>query len=292
MIERLWLRVYAWKLSWMIAALVRRIFRQSFRVEVGYSYEGPYRDPAWQTELDRMWDPRNPASWLKIVWESGIPEVPMGRWLVYQMYPKNYFDPDRLKFRPQGLAASRLAELRGPAPRLLNYWDDVLDAYVVECMFVNQTQWDIYQETSHFGRPLWIVQGPLGGHKVEYDKLDKALCQMNERPREPPDPGDLPYAKPDWRVWAKLWELDRIQFSKASLRMLEQNPAALTRREARETEMELRQHVWNWLDDQAYNWAELAEPVAKDQTLDLPRPHPGMRQALEEYEEAYLTLKA
>lgn len=261
-------------------------------IAVGHSWEGPTEDPAWQQQLNRIADPDGPFSWLKVKWEPGLPQVPMERWVIYQMYPRSYLHPDRIMRNPTGLAACRLAELRGPAPQLLNYWDDVLDEYVVVCGFVNQSQWELYQETGCFGRPLWIVQGEYGGHKVEYDRLEKALCRMNERPTEPPDPGELPYAEPDWRTFAKLWEMDRIKQSKYLLNLLDRNPGALTRKEARETEIELRQHIWKWLDEQAYKWAELAEPVAKDITLDLPRPHPRMREALEKYEEDYLTLKA
>lgn len=116
-------------------------------------------------------------SWLAIRWMAEFQ-----RWVIYECVPNGFIEES---FR---------AELEGPDPDTLEDWNRICSKY----------QWDMYRKFRVHARPFWVVQGASGGHKCDFDPVDKELLRAQGLPIEPPKPGALPYAPVDERVFRQL----------------------------------------------------------------------------------------
>jgi hypothetical protein len=208
-------------------------------------YDPPVSDVSrWQEELDRLAPRNNELSWLKIVWVPGDPWVLEGidqrvnRWFIYQMFPMKRI-PDTV-----------LPSLLGPHPRKRGYYDKYLRAFVPDpdCT-VDRIQWELFDETGCYGRPYWVVQGSRGGHKRRFDRQESVVSRMNGGPKDPPLPGDLPYAPVDQRVIDKLYAMDLVRVYNRFLDFTDRKRDQLDA-EDEEVRKAMRQRVWGWLESQ------------------------------------------
>lgn len=172
-------------------------------------YEGPSGvAERWQPELDAI-APRTErgTSWFHLMWEPGEVWAPVMRWVIWEVSP---FE------RAPGFIQD---DLRGPNPRLFGKWDAAAGKFRQERSFtVNMRQWDFYQQTGCYGRPVFVVQGERGGHRRRWSDVQQnvimAQTGMDTMPDgglEPPAPGDLCYAEPDSRTIRKLAADDLVR---------------------------------------------------------------------------------
>ncbi len=202
----------------------------------------------WQPELDRI-APRTTRGYshLMLVWEPGEDWAPVNRWTIWEMMTLDR--APRLGIRH---------DLRGPAPITSRRWDPLLGRQKqTKTLTINQRQWEVYQRTGLFGRPVWIVQGRTGGHKRFWSDVEQNLILLNAgigdvtMQMDPPAPGDLCYAEPDNRTIAKLAAMDLVRLYGDTLRY--QSEAilhnALNGRE-KATGRVMAEKLWSWLGDQ------------------------------------------
>ena len=176
-----------------------------------------------------------------LVWEPGEAWAPVERWIVYEMMT--------LERAPQiGISE----DLKGPPPRRFGRYVEGFGFKRTRSFTVSQRQWDIYQDTGLYGRPLWIVQGRHGGHKRFWSDLEQNLIRMylNEPDLEcdPPAPGDLAYAEPDDRTITALAGMDLVRMYGDILRYQSEATLsdALDRRE-REVGQAMAEKLWGWM---------------------------------------------
>lgn len=227
-------------------------------VRIGHDRIGPTPEPWWQEALDRI-APRTPYGhdWLYLRWEPGDPWDPIERWIVWTMTPL---------WRVPDLGIREA--LQGPNPRNFGHFDPTLGRFVrVKTLPISRQQWEIYQETGYFARPLWIVQGKNGGHLRRFTDVQSAISRMNGGPEEPPAPGDLPYADFDLRVVEKLKHLDLVEkFGDVLAATSDSDFAAqLDRRERAMTE-EMARQLWGWLGSQV---EEALDPLTRAQANEI-----------------------
>lgn len=188
----------------------------------GFDAEMRTPEPSWQQELDAICPRRPGMSWLLIRWYPGYPWAPAHRWVIYQCTAKEQ-TPDLV-----------LMHLEGADPRKLGFWDPIKQEYRSVAR-VSRYQWDIYRELGCYAASYWIIQGSHGGHKAKFNHVESALSHMNGGPRQPPDPGQLPYAPFDQRVIAKLLQFKRW---------------AELERDEEEAKRKMRAMLWEWMSTQ------------------------------------------
>lgn len=197
----------------------------------------------WQPELDRLATRTDDGlAWLRLVWEPGEAWAPVHRWMIWEMMPAHR--------APLGL----VDELMGPNPRQFGFYDRVQRRFVrTRSFLINRRQWQMYQDTGLYGRPIWVVQGKVGGHKRFWNEVESNLSLLHGGPAEPPLPGDLPYAEPDQRTIEKLRGLDMVKRFGDVLKLVSNDDALRSRLDFRERAQtaEMARQVWGWLDEQA-----------------------------------------
>ena len=202
----------------------------------------------WQPELDRI-APRTTRGYshLMLVWEPGEEWAPVERWTVWEM-----MRPERAP------RLGTLQDLRGPAPITTRRWDPFIQRWrQTRPLTINQRQWEVYQRTGLFGRPVWIVQGVSGGHKRFWSDVEQNLILLNagqgstSMQFDPPAPGDLRYAEPDNRVIARLASIDLVKLYGDVLRHQseEAENGHLASRE-KATGRVMAEKLWGWLGEQ------------------------------------------
>ncbi len=203
----------------------------------------------WQPELDRIAQPTERGhSHLMLLWEPGENWAPVERWVIWEM------------IRPQlaPLNGSIWFDLMGPPPRSFGRWDNVLERFKrTRTSLVNQRQWEVYQETGLYGRPVWIVQGEKGGHKRQWNSVEQnvAILAYNlpaDSEVHPAVPGELCYAEPDERTVRLLAGLDMVRRYGDVLKVFQHSDALRERLDIRERDQlqEMARQVWMWMGDQ------------------------------------------
>lgn len=199
----------------------------------------------WQPHLDAI-APRSlhGLSHFRLVWEPGEDWAPVERWTIWEV--------SSAERAPMGV----FGDLHGPPPRAFGRYDEQLGMFIRERNFyINQRQWEFFQETGMYGRPVWIIQGEKGGHKRFWNDTEQNLIRMKLDTTEvldPPAPGELPYALPDLRTIRAIAELGVVARFGELLRYLshsEELRASLDRRE-RAQAAEMAERLWEWLGDQ------------------------------------------
>lgn len=146
--------------------------------------------PAWCATLRAISPPSERATWLTIAWEPGDRWAPVQRWMIFQCFPETR------------QTASIFAQLRGPHPRSRGRYCERRGRWVDgPAPLITRTAWTIYQTEHGWARPLWVVQGPRGGHKYRLTTWEAQLSKAAGGPEDTPDPGALPYAEPDQQTW-------------------------------------------------------------------------------------------
>lgn len=183
-------------------------------------YAGPSIEPSWIEQIGIIAPPHENNSWLKIVWVAGDWWEPVHRWGIYQMTPY-HSAPDFLR-----------GDLLGPNPRERGYYDTVLGHFMPDpACNVDRIQWELYRETRCYSKLIYCVQGRKGGHKRRFTKVESQEAMMLGASSQPPAIGDLPFAQPDQRTWARLAELDTFRSYNMMLDVLARSPEVLEREE-------------------------------------------------------------
>lgn len=163
------------------------------------------REPpgTWQQALGGLAGPADRLSHLVLWWESGTPQSPVQRWVVYEAIPAWAMEGD-----PKlGLL---LEDGVCQCPR------EVQDSTVCcpACHHPAQPgRRRIYrtlQDTGYFAQPCWVIQGHQGGHPYWLGPEEAAFRQLAGLPTEVPRPGDLDYAPFDGRVLHHLRQRDHL----------------------------------------------------------------------------------
>ena len=139
--------------------------------------------PAWLDELTKLAPPGGRASSLTLRWVPGTPEQPIQRWVVFECVPVH-------------------------VAQALPVWMDYL-ARVEADPHDFMVRWaaQMVEREQRLPVPLWVIQGPAGGHPYKYTPAEEVLAKANLLPREIPAIGALPYAEPNHHVWVALHQL-------------------------------------------------------------------------------------
>lgn len=153
----------------------------------------PHREPPaqWLEDVARIAPVLDTVSHLTIHWHAGMPDAPVGRWIVFECVPREaarvfgLLDELAVRFEVDELEARERHQAYTPDPLLV--WAQH------------------YLDTRGFlPSPVWVVQGPGGGHPFKYTPAESVLARAGLLPATVPAIGDLPYADCDWRVWDAL----------------------------------------------------------------------------------------
>ena len=160
-------------------------------------------------------------SWLYLRWHEGDPWAPVGRWIVWQVWPKGMY--------PFGYEEGIGAELAGPHPRSeghycggLGWCPETDDGRPIclppkfkwvggPCQLITKAQWEIARETGGcYATRYWVIQGAGAGHRVDLSPAEVAIAGAHGLPIEMPAMGSLPYLEPHDGVWAMLAQYDLL----------------------------------------------------------------------------------
>ena len=258
-----------------------------------YDPPGGVAHEQWERDLWRIAPPSNFVSYLKLVWEAGDAWEPIHRWVIYQMRAPRLIRPnDRVHL---------LAQLNGPSPRAsghycaagwckcrmkLNAWRCCANRGSLSCKqakhprSIDYMQWKLFQETGHFGKRWWIIQGDHGGHRHTLDTVEARTLRIMTKGRltDTPVIGELPYAPYDARVFVKVAALDQVRMWKGVTDYVYRNAATMDASERDEGEQAQRA-LWSWLESQVTSTVEkigragvTALRDAAPRVLDKPKP--------------------
>lgn len=220
-------------------------------------------DPSWQADLESVIPRSDRVSWLKIVWQPGMPYEPVQRWELYELLP--------LEALPvEAWPADVMEDLRGVSPRHPSRGRFVSDPSVPggqrwqSDSLVSLTQWRLFQETQCYAQRFWIIQGPHGGHPLKYTAAELNFRQSKGL-GDAPAPGDLSYADYSHRVALKALACDKLRQWKDNLRWDQRSETRTkaglyVRRDRYTEELQWSDEMMKWMDE------EIAAVVS-----DLPR---------------------
>lgn len=197
-----------------------------------WTKDSPGGVAAWvryQTELERAVPAHRDyadaegrgISWLYLRWHAGDPWAPVGRWIVWQVWPKGRY--------PFGMEEGIGAELAGPHPRSeghycggLGWCPETPDGKPIcqppkykwaggPSKLITKAQWEIARETGGcYATRYWVLQGAGCGHRVDLGPAEVALANAKGYPTDMPPMGALPYLEPHDGVWAVLAQYDQL----------------------------------------------------------------------------------
>jgi hypothetical protein len=140
---------------------------------------------------------------------------------------------------------------------------------------VDRVQWEIYLERGCYAQPYWVLQGPGGGHRRNYDRQEEQLAQLLKLPQAPPDLGALPYVEPSALTWERLYQLDELRRYKQALAFDKRGPDELDQEE-RDGRVGMRMAILKTMDERAYEavsgnmgvWRSALEQVELPRHID------------------------
>ena len=212
--------------------------------EVVWDVHGPTPNPEWQRRLDQIAPPGLNIQSLHLYWEPGYAWQPIERWMVGRLWPRHKL-PTYIERR----------WLDGPNPATLGYWDKKASEWVSLAPPISRRQWAVWQKTQCFMDPYWVVQGSGVGHKYRLSRQEAIVSALHGGQKDTPAPGELPYAEPDERMFGLLAQEDLVRKHLMGLNWVERNGGKQTPQQAALNE-HMRDQVWNWLSQQAGEWAE------------------------------------
>lgn len=211
-------------------------------------------------------------------WEPGEWWCPVERYVIGEAYPRPLIEEEHRFYLAAGVhpTETRLAELEGPSPRegawygvakpgekaRLHFRIDRKDEQGRDEELIptfTQRQWLLWRSERALIVPVWIVQGPKGGHERQFSQFQETLRRMKKLEPRAPYPGQLEYAPLDNRVFDALIRSRELHRTMAGLRddwhdrMMRYEES--DGREGNPTEAE--QAVWKaysaWMDDSIDN---------------------------------------
>lgn len=157
----------------------------------------------------------------------------MERWIIEEWIPAHVLTAlaeDGKRNRKRMIYGVWLDELSGPNP--VHRFDAVSGrVHRGDSSLVTRHAWEVWQTQRCWAQPVWVVQGPMGGHLRWYGDLEERVAKMVALPSAPPRPGELWYVEPDARTWARLAQQDRLRRANHELRNLTNGRALRLERE-------------------------------------------------------------
>lgn len=240
-------------------------------------YAAPSPPASFVHDLATLAPPSEHVSWLRVTWRPD-----WGRWCIWQLTPPGavpsiMWGPDtRVLVRGETILGKRMIRL-APDPRF---------KLILNRGNMTRYAWELHLETGAYPQPLWVVQGPRGGHKWNFSDQESRLLQMAGHDGEPPEPGTLPYAPLDRRVFDKLVVLDRLRTWNLMSRALHELDERDFDRAEHAQMVEANRQLWNWMKTQVDVAADESGVTGRD------RKHGGYRDAdagYEAIEEQFIT---
>ncbi len=213
----------------------------------GVRYDAPVSPEtlaAWNRQLETLFPKTDELSHLLIRWEPGNAWVVDGvwqaveRWFIWELFP--LWTQDELIQRE---CKSTIA------PRELNHYDGTKHR-VMMVTTITQPQYEMYQETGMFAKPLWVIQGEKGGHPMWYGQAEKRMRKLAGLPTEAPYPGDLPYAPFDSRVIKHMEHFARLRQLQAEVRNTRRSRSDAMKAQMTAKEREWRVAFIKWMEEQ------------------------------------------
>ncbi len=226
--------------------------------------------PAWQDALWRVTPRGDTLSDFRIVWEPGEPQVPIQRYVLWQMRPRL----NTWKMIQRG--DPRVLGLTQEPPRRNARWDAHGQCYRKwggGLAMTDRLTYDLYQQTGQYGQRWWVIQGEHGGHRYELTGTEKKLLAMRTARRDVDIPlaGDLPYAPFDERVLRHLRQLESVARWQKVCYYADANERRLDAEEQKEAEG-ARAALSDWLDAQFGAVFSEYLPVYRAAFREMPRP--------------------
>lgn len=232
----------------------------------------PSQMAEWQRQLEQA-VPRyqrgmEELSFLLLRWHAGDPWAPIGRYVVWQVWPRGIV--------PLGPEEGILQELAGPHPRSEGHfcggadWCPTADGKVVcpapykqrwvggPCRLITKDQYEIAKELGgpYYATRFFVVQGGNGGHKVDLSPAERSLLGSRGMDIEMPKMGALPYAEPTDATWNllrgydQLWTWEREQSGRS---FADRTPADIEAME-RERAIKAAEQQMDLIDAQIEGW--------------------------------------
>ena len=222
-------------------------------VAVGLEYSRSLPEE-WERRLWTIAPPSNFTTYLRLRWEPGDRWEKIERWMIWQMRHPRFVRPEVLK------------ELRGPHPRSTGHYcssDSFSQCGARLCKthpnrwvggaarLIDRAQWELFQETGHYGTRWWCIQGDHGGHRHRLDRTEARVARIMTKGHvtDTPAPGDLPYADFDSRTFVKVAALDKVRMWKGVTDYVYRNHATMDAEERDEGQAAQRA-LWSWLESQ------------------------------------------
>lgn len=232
---------------------------------------------SWIQAIESLAPRSERLSWLKVTWRPD-----WQRWCVWQMTPPAgapaiMWGPDTiLTVRVENILGNRMVR-QSPDPR-----------FVVRLNRGNMTRWAwaLHLETGCYPQPFWVVQGHAGGHKWQFNPAEEKLAVLHGYGEDPPEPGSLPYAPVDRRVFRKLIPLDQLRVWNFLSRQLDERDERDLDDTERQQMVDARWQLWRHMESQ------VDQAVAESGVRLAGDPMGGYRDADVDYEatqEAFIT---
>jgi len=152
----------------------------------------------------------------------------------------------------------------------------------------SKRQWEFYHDTGCLLIPHWVIQGTEGGHKYRFNRVEQNILKLKGRDPTPWEPGDLPYAEPDSRMFRKLLEADLMRKFEYTTNYME-NTTTRLREDERTLLVEMRERLWDWLGEQVREPSDkIAHLQRKNVFPDLPPADPRLDEKYEAEENQFL----
>lgn len=185
----------------------------------------------WETRLRAFSPISTRVSWLAFRWADGIPDEPIGRWMLYECSPTMSDD---------------IRSFLGGRP----WWAMPEGQQAGRRQLVSAYQWEMYRKHRVWARPFWCLQGDKGGTPTVYGELEKKLLHLAGKPVDPPTYGSLPYAPFDARAEAAIREREALYTLGRKLdRLNAQGIAEHLKAESVEAERQFRIKFLAWIDE-------------------------------------------
>lgn len=223
--------------------------------------------PEWQEDLSLL-SPGENVSSLHFSWLAGTPDDPVQRWVIYEVLPASAVgriieQEQRLNLHDT-LTQNLWAALKGPDPRTVGKWipQKTGGRRWVSKSLVSRNAWDLHKTTGGLPFLSWIIEGDRGGHSWQFGTFEAGFLVaagveppvVQELCEAWPNPGSMPYAPYDRRVFHALAERDLLRKWRESLawedRANRTEAGLVLQGEAGARREDMMRRVMSWMDNQ------------------------------------------
>jgi hypothetical protein len=181
--------------------------------------------PEWQADLDQL-APGDRVSRLVIHWNAGFEYEPVQRWCIWEVLPTQavttMLTEEEAADAHHSLLRGLWNDLQGPDPRTTG---KMVKGRWRSKSLVSRMQWDIHREVGGLPLLAWVIEGSRGGHSWQCGPFEQGFLLalgiapdiVQELSQAWPNPGSLPYAEYDRRVFNALAERDALRTWRQSL---------------------------------------------------------------------------